>query len=236
MEIHRAIRQQAVILERKDAARSIMTEAVRSAHDARQSGRSVLVENHRFIERMREGRERLSEAAQLSLFDRAVEVVAGSAIDYAFKPFLDGLLRDLGLDQHPKLRDMIRNVITSTLGRMLSAAQRGEIELSDMWDGETDEGVPTCQILSRELALATAEAIPKTVLDSLLGDAPASGFALTIRQVIAKYFANESTIRMIADAFRRFVCEVSFSEIFTKGASEVQRAVSQVAGEKEKGQ
>ena len=88
-------------------------------------------------------------------------------------------------------------------------------------------------MISQTIALSTAEAIPKHLIDSLIGGSSASSstFVMTLREAIANYFADRKTVQEIANVYSKFICEIDFRELFTRGADEIKRVTEKVGSQ-----
>lgn len=224
MSLDSAIREQLSAIRRRDASRRILTEAIRAHRQETRLGFGVLTANAAFASKMRAGRRALNEYASgegeggaLGLFDQAFQVVSDRAMSSLFEPFLDRILTSLGLDDHPRFREVISGIIVDTVSRMVTSAIKGEIPLQKMGD---------CAFISKQLALSTAEVLPKALFNSFMtpGVEP-TGVMKTFGEAVSNYFAGTETVEKIANVFQEFVCKVSFADLITRGADAIGDAV-----------
>ncbi len=225
MSLDSAIREQLSAVRRRDASRRILTEAIRAHHQETRLGFGVLTANAAFAAKMRGGRRALNEYTAsgegegdaLGLFDQAFQLVSDRAMSSLFEPFLNRILSSLGLDDHPRFREVISGIIVDTVSRMVTSAIKGEIPLQRMGD---------CEFISKQLALSTSEALPKALLNTFMtpGVEP-TGVMKTFGESISNYFAGTETVEKIADVFQEFVCKVSFADLITRGADAIGDAV-----------
>lgn len=232
MSIDSAIEEQLALIRRRDVSRAILSEALEIHSQKMRGGYGVIVANEAFAARIKRGRSLLQEYAPpqkeepegfldkllVNPFEKALQVASDIAIRKAFQPYLVSLLNSLGLDDHPRFRELISGIIVDTVSRMVTQAIQGDIPFSKM--GE-------CSYISQTLAKSVAEAVPKTLFDTFLepGKEP-QGVMLTLREVIANYFAETETVNEIAAAFEKFVCKVSFADLVTRGAAEIEDAIA----------
>ncbi len=230
MKIESEIRRQIVLVERREASREIISRAFAAHERTLRESRSLLLANARLLAEIRTGKGRLVEYADSEkeedkgLFDRALDAFIDTSVEGLFRPTLNEILEGLGLSGHPKLRSIISQIITTSLTRLIRDWLSGKI---------TYDQVTDCKVISETIALSTAEALPKHLIDSLIGGSgrASSGFVMTLREAIANYFADQETVKMIADGYAKFICEIDFRELFSKGAAEVQRATSKIGEE-----
>ena len=187
-----------------------------SAHRAALcEGREMVVANQALLEFLARDVDDKGE----DLFSKAFRLMKDAAMGRVIRPMIDSLLKQMGLNSHPKLRALLRNIIESAFSSIVSKITSGEKSFSDIWN---------CEVIADELAKSTAEALPKTIFDTFLSSgAEPTGIALTIREGIANYFRDAKTVKEIADTFNKFVCEQNFADMLSSATRNIKQRISQ---------
>ena len=196
-----------------------MSGAMSAHRAALREGKEMVVANQALLEFLaRDGDEMGGDAGE-DLFTTAFRLVTDTAMGSVIRPMIDSLLKQMGLNSHPKLRALLKNIIESTFSSIVSEISSGEKSFSDIWN---------CEVIADELAKSTAEALPKTIFDTFLSSgAEPTGIALTIREGIANYFRDAKTVEEIADTFKKFVCEQDFSDMLFSAAGNIKQRIGQ---------
>ena len=206
---------------RRSHARRVMSGAMSAHRAALREGKEMVVANQALLEFLaRDVNDKGVDAGEdLDFFGKAFRVVTDTAMGSVIRPMIDSLLKQLGLNSHPKLRALLKNIIESTFSSMVSEISSGEKSFSDIWN---------CEVIADELAKSTAEALPKTIFDTFLSSgAEPTGIALTIREGIANYFRDAKTVEAIADTFKKFVCKQDFADMLSNAAGNIKQRIGQ---------
>lgn len=206
---------------RRSHARRVMSGAMSAHRAVLCEGREMVVANQALLEFLAKGVDDKGggKGEGLDFFGKAFQLVTDAAMGSVIRPMIDSLLKKLGLNSHPKLRALLKNIIESTFSSMVSKISSGEKSFSDIWD---------CEVIADELAKSTAEALPKTIFDTFLSSgAEPTGIALTVREGIANYFRDAKTVENIAGTFEEFVCKQDFAVMLSNAKENIKQRISQ---------
>jgi hypothetical protein len=192
-----------------------MARALNEHRLVRSRGLTLYEANNRFLGVLREYSGDLDAS-------KAADAFIGTFLKTALRGTIDEVLSDLGLDDHPVMKDALARVLMNAFVEIIS--ERGFNILS-----------MTCRDVGEVLAKSAIKTLPEAMFDSLVGGinmpSQAQGVMLTIREAISNFLKDTEVSQKITDKFTEFVCNIDLSDLVMKGGDEIGRALKKTVGQ-----